>query len=62
MKAIDPVCGMEVDTATAQWTLEYHGQKYYFCAPGCRQSFEKEPEKFLKGGPSVKMGGGEHSH
>jgi YHS domain-containing protein len=25
------------------------GKTYYFCAPGCRESFEKEPEKYLKG-------------
>lgn len=55
MTAIDPVCGMEVETTTAEWKTEYQGQTYYFCAPGCKRSFEKEPEKFLRGGPSVKM-------
>lgn len=55
MTAIDPVCGMEVDTATAEWKTEYQGQTYYFCAPGCKRSFEKEPEKFLRDGPSVHM-------
>ena len=52
MAAIDPVCGMEVDPATAQWKTEYKGQTYYFCAPGCQQSFEKEPEKYLAHGPT----------
>ena len=47
--AIDPVCKMEVDEKTAKWTSEYKGQKYYFCAPGCKTSFDKEPEKYLKG-------------
>jgi YHS domain-containing protein len=46
--AIDPVCKMEVDKLTAQWKSEYNGQTYYFCAPGCKKSFDKEPEKFLK--------------
>jgi YHS domain-containing protein len=55
MTAIDPVCGMEVDTRTAQWKTEYQGQTYYFCAPGCQHSFEKEPEKYLKEGPSGHM-------
>lgn len=47
--AIDPVCLMEVDEATAQWTSEYKGQTYYFCAPGCRASFDADPEKYLGG-------------
>jgi YHS domain-containing protein len=38
---------MEVDEATAQWTAEYKGQTYYFCAPGCKSSFDKDPEKYL---------------
>jgi Cu+-exporting ATPase len=46
---------MEVETTTAEWKTEYQGQTYYFCAPGCKRSFEKEPEKFLQGGPSVSM-------
>ncbi|HEY5670547.1 MAG TPA: YHS domain-containing protein [Anaerolineales bacterium] len=45
--AKDPVCGMDVDPKTAQWRSEYKGQMYYFCAPGCKRSFEKDPEKFL---------------
>ncbi len=45
---IDPVCEMEVDPATAQWKSEYQGKVYYFCSPGCKRSFEKEPEKYLE--------------
>jgi len=44
---IDPVCKMEVDPSTAEWKTEYNGKTYYFCAPGCKRSFEKEPEKYL---------------
>jgi YHS domain-containing protein len=61
MKATDPVCGMEVETTTAQWKTDYQGKTYYFCSPGCKRSFEKEPEKYLQGGPSVHMGHSEHS-
>lgn len=50
MTVIDPVCGMEVDPGTAEWKTEYQGQTYYFCAPGCQRSFEKEPEKYLATG------------
>lgn len=55
--AMDPVCGMEVDESNAQWTSEYEGKTYYFCAPGCKNSFDKDPEKYLSGN-----GGGEHAH
>jgi xanthine dehydrogenase accessory factor len=37
--AVDPICGMLVDIATARWTAEKDGQTYYFCAPGCRRAF-----------------------
>lgn len=37
--AIDPICEMEVDIATAKWTAERDGQTFYFCAPGCRKAF-----------------------
>ncbi len=47
-KAIDPVCKMEVDEKTAAATSEYKGKKYYFCAQGCKVSFDKNPEKYLQ--------------
>ena len=49
-KAIDPVCGMEVDVATAKYKAEHMGTTYYFCAEGCKREFEKDPHKYLKGG------------
>lgn len=54
--AKDPVCGMEVDEQQAAATAEYQGQTYYFCAPGCKVAFEKEPEKYLHSKE------GEHRH
>jgi xanthine dehydrogenase accessory factor len=45
--AIDPVCGMEVEIASAKHVAEYNDQKYYFCSSGCRRSFEKEPSKYV---------------
>jgi uncharacterized membrane protein YraQ (UPF0718 family)/YHS domain-containing protein len=36
--ATDPVCGMEVDKATAL-TAERGGRTYYFCSEHCRHSF-----------------------
>ncbi len=43
----DPVCGMTVDPKTAQWKSEYEGKTYYFCAPGCKKEFDRDPGKFL---------------
>jgi xanthine dehydrogenase accessory factor len=49
--AIDPVCGMEVDIATAKYTHEYEGQTYYFCAAGCKTTFAKNPDDYLQREP-----------
>ena len=38
-EAIDPICGMTVDIATARFTAERDGQTYYFCCPACRKQF-----------------------
>ncbi len=44
---IDPVCGMEVDPATAEWSYEYEGTTYYFCAEGCMRDFMEDPASYL---------------
>ena len=46
--ALDPVCHMEVDEETAQWTSQYQGKTYHFCVPGCKVSFNREPEKHIR--------------
>jgi len=56
--AIDPVCKMHVDPETAAAKTEYKGKTYYFCAPGCKVAFEKDPEKYL----GDEMSGGHHHH
>ena len=56
--AIDPVCKMKVDPKTAVADAEYEGQKVYFCAPGCKRAFERDPERYLKGTTDEE----EHSH
>jgi Cu+-exporting ATPase len=45
--AIDPICGMTVDPATAAGRFEYKGQTYYFCATSCLDRFRADPEKAL---------------
>ena len=44
--AIDPICKMEVDEATAKFTSEFKGNTYYFCAPGCKVEFDNNPDKY----------------
>ncbi len=58
----DPVCGMMVDENNAAATYEYKGTTYYFCAPGCKAAFEKDPEKYLTEGPQGHMGHGHGGH
>jgi YHS domain-containing protein len=55
--AKDPVCGMMVDEKTAQWKSEYKGKTYYFCAPGCKRDFDKNPEMYLAAPGTRKMHG-----
>ncbi|MGM0568132.1 MAG: YHS domain-containing protein [Elusimicrobiota bacterium] len=47
-KEIDPVCNMKVKKKTAPAKAEYKGKEYFFCAPGCKEKFKKDPEKYLK--------------
>ena len=46
--AIDPVCGMTVDPATAAGHYEYRGTTYHFCARSCLERFKADPEGFLQ--------------
>lgn len=45
--AIDPICSMEVQIATAKYTHEHEGEMFYFCCAGCQTKFAKEPEAYL---------------
>jgi xanthine dehydrogenase accessory factor len=45
--AIDPVCGMTVEIATARWSSDYEGTTYYFCSAGCHKAFETTPAQFV---------------
>jgi len=42
----DPVCGMEVDEQSAGGRSEYDGETYYFCSPGCKTTFDENPEQY----------------
>ncbi len=45
----DPVCGMEVDPATAPATREHGGTRYHFCNPRCAERFGQDPEGWISG-------------
>jgi uncharacterized protein len=42
----DPVCGMKVDRVKAL-RADYLGGAYYFCSPGCLETFEARPDDYL---------------
>jgi Cu+-exporting ATPase len=51
--AIDPVCGMTVDKATAQYTSDHNGERYYFCSRSCRDKFAANPAAYLTANPPL---------
>ncbi len=55
---IDPVCGMTVDTTSAEYRSFHDGKAYYFCSAGCKASFDKDPAKFAGAGAK----GGHEDH
>ena len=62
--ALDPVCGMNVDPAIAAGQFDYKGTKYYFCSKHCLQSFQSDPERYLRNKSGLPHEGhaGEHGH
>ena len=46
--AKDVVCNMNVNEKTAKYKSTYGGREYYFCGQGCKNSFDKNPGKYVK--------------
>lgn len=46
-EALDPICGMTVQIATARHTAEHAGRTWYFCCGGCRERFLAAPERYM---------------
>ena len=44
---IDPVCGMEIELASATHVIEFEGQKVYFCSNNCEERFKENPQKYV---------------
>src|SRR5215471_9215245 len=47
--AVDQVCGMSVDPATASHKIERDGNTFYFCSERCKTRFAKNPAKYAAG-------------
>jgi xanthine dehydrogenase accessory factor len=48
--AQDPVCGMTVTIATARHRSEGPGGPVYFCCGGCKQRYDREPDRYATTG------------
>ena len=46
-EALDPVCGMTVDVASAVYRSAFEDTTYYFCSAGCLARFEEDPARFV---------------
>jgi uncharacterized membrane protein YraQ (UPF0718 family)/YHS domain-containing protein len=47
--AIDPVCGMQVDTANAPAHRRHESGDAWFCSDRCAERFDKNPGRYLEG-------------
>jgi xanthine dehydrogenase accessory factor len=45
-EARDPVCGMFVNVSGARYKSAHKGTDVYFCCAGCKQTFDRQPEKY----------------
>jgi Cu+-exporting ATPase len=45
--AVDPVCQMEIDETSAEFTSKQKGEKYYFCSAECKEAFDDSPEEYI---------------
>ncbi|MGE3689755.1 MAG: heavy metal translocating P-type ATPase [Novosphingobium sp.] len=48
---IDPVCGMNIDPATAKHVATHGGVHHYFCSAGCLAKFTADPARFMADAP-----------
>lgn len=42
----DPVCGMNINPATAAASREHDGATLYFCSTGCADTFDADPHRY----------------
>jgi Cu+-exporting ATPase len=51
----DPICGMDVEPATAAGSHVHDGQTYYFCSAHCLAEFRADPTRYIQPHPSVPL-------
>ncbi|MEY4761311.1 MAG: hypothetical protein RLZZ200_1167, partial [Pseudomonadota bacterium] len=51
-EAIDPVCGMTVDTTTTPHHADHAGRRWHFCSAGCVRKFTADPARYDGSRPS----------
>jgi len=44
----DPICGMMVDDTKSKLTSTHNGKAFWFCAPGCKKTFDSNPARYAK--------------
>ena len=47
----DPVCGMTIDRAESEGSVDFEGQTYYFCSAGCMGDFSNDPAAYAATAP-----------
>jgi xanthine dehydrogenase accessory factor len=45
-EALDPVCGMMVEVATARYRSDLGGRPVHFCCLRCKEVFDQDPERY----------------
>ena len=58
--ALDPVCGMQVETANAPASVLHNRERVYFCSDRCKDRFESSPDRFAE--PASKPVEAPHLH
>ena len=51
-EALDPICGMTVEIATARYHSPAEGRTTYFCCLHCKETFEQDPRRYLSQQPA----------
>jgi uncharacterized membrane protein YraQ (UPF0718 family)/YHS domain-containing protein len=51
--AIDPVCGMQVETVHAPASAVHGDATYFFCSDHCRRRFDTDPARFAATSPAT---------
>ena len=44
----DPVCGVVIEPMKAAANSTYEEQTYYFCSQECKETFDKDPQKYAE--------------